>query len=205
MIKLGNEPVIFKKTGTDFFSIPSLTLSPSSASVQCAAVRTQDGWMRTPPHRNFPLLFCSITWNKKREVWHCMEHGWQNIVHILLCGCKIPRRIKHQSTSHSRKPKLHSGTKALWIRSLWNTFRKVLNILPEWRLASSKSAWDNAGHCKEALWYFKALKHRAQMRGLFLCPQHTRDSASSQAATLILWFKRASNVKENQAPITCIH
>lgn len=67
MINLGNETVTFKKMGTDFFSIPSLTLSPSSASVQCAAVRTQDGWMRTPPHRNFPLLFCSIIWNRKKR------------------------------------------------------------------------------------------------------------------------------------------
>lgn len=135
MINLGNERILFKKTGTGFFSIPSLTLSPSSASVQCAAVRTQDGWMRTPPHRNFPLLFCSIIWNKKREVWRCMEHSSQNIVHSHLCGCKMPRRIKHQSTSHSLKPKLYSGTKALWMEHL----QKVLNILPEWGLASSKS------------------------------------------------------------------
>lgn len=188
MINLGNERIVFKKTGTGFFSIPSLTLSPSSASVQCAAVRTQDGWMRTPPHRNFPLLFCSIIWNKKREVWCCMEHGSQNIVHSRLCGCKMPRRIKHQSTSHSLKPSSTVGQKD----NEWNTYKKFwIFFLNEGWLHPNH----NAGHCKEALWYFKALKHRAQMRGLFLCAQHTRDSVSSQAPTFMLWCKRAFNVK----------
>lgn len=151
MISVGNETVIFKNQRDRCFSIPSFTLNPFCSSRQCAAVRTQAGWMRTPPHRNFPLVFCSIIWNKTREVWHCMKHGSQNTVLILLGGCQIPRLIKHQSMSHSLKPKLYRGTKALWIESLWNIYKKVLNVLPEGGLASSKSAWGDAGHCKEAL------------------------------------------------------
>lgn len=52
--------------------------------------------------------------------------------------------------------------------------QRFLNILPNWRLASSKPADDYAGHCKKALWYSKTLKDRAQMRGLFLCAKNTR-------------------------------
>lgn len=111
MISVGNETVIFKNQRDRCFSIPSFTLNPFCSSRQCAAVRTQAGWMRTPPHRNFPLVFCSIIWNKTREVWHCMKHGSQNTVLILLGGCQIPRLIKHQSMP--LKPKHATEAKAL--------------------------------------------------------------------------------------------
>lgn len=47
----------------------------------------------------------------------------------------------------------------------------------------------------------KALKYRAQMRAV----SHTRDSASSQAAALMLRCKRPFNIKGNPALIICIH
>lgn len=67
---------------------------------------------------------------RNREVWHCRKQGSQIMVHILLCGCKMYRCIKHQSMSCSLKPKLHSGAKALWIRSQWNTHKDFWIFFP---------------------------------------------------------------------------
>lgn len=188
MINLGNERILFKKTGTGFFSIPSLTLSPSSASVQCAAVRTQDGWMRTPPHRNFPLLFCSIIWNKKER----FDAAWSTAHKILYTVIFVVAKCPDASSTKAHHIHWSQSSTVGQKHYEWNTYKKFwIFFLNEGWLHPNH----NAGHCKEALWYFKALKHRAQMRGLFLCAQHTRDSISSQAPTFMLRCKRAFNVK----------
>lgn len=195
---LGIKTVIFKKHRDRWFSIPSLTLNSLYSSRQCAAVRTQAGWMRTPPHRNFPLVFCSIIWNKTREVWHCMEHSSQNTLLILLGCCQIPRLIKHQRMSHSLKPKLYKRTKALWIESLWNTYKKFwMFFLNEGWLHPISMGW--CWSLQRSTLYSKLWKSTNEG-----CVPHQRQH-TSQAAALTLWYKRPFNIKGNQALIICIH
>lgn len=197
---LGIKQLYLKNHRDRWFSIPILTLNPFWSSRQCAAVRTQDGWMRTPPHRNIPSALCSIIWNKTREVWHCMEHSSQNTVFILCGYCQIHKFIKHQSMSQSLMPKLYRGTKALWIEALWNTYKNFwMSFLNEGWLQPNKHEVMLVTAKKHFV--FKALKYRAQMRDV----SHTRHRTSSQAAALTLWCKRSFNSKGNQALIICIH
>lgn len=195
---------IQKNQGQTFF-IPSLTLSPSSLSMQCAAVRTQDGWMRTPPHRNLPLLFCSIIWRKKKR--SLTLHGvWLTKYHTH-CSLWLQNAQMHQAPKHVT----FIEAKALqWDKS---TTKKV--SVKDLQKGFDPSSWIRAGFIQTGMrqsWSARKkhsgtskLWNTAPMRVLFWCLQHTRDSVSSQAATLTLWCKRAFNIKENQALNIGIH
>lgn len=142
---------------------------------------------------------------RNREVWHCRKHGSQNMVHILLCGCKMYRCIKHQSMSCSLKPKLYSGAKALWIRSQWNTHKDFWILFPT-------EGWLHPNQQMTMLVIVR--KHfgtpklwKTELKwGDYFCVQRTpEDCVSAQAAILIWWCKKAFNVRDRQTLIVCIH
>lgn len=184
----------------DFFPYQVLLWNPLLN--QCSVLPLgpkMDGWEH--PHTETSLCyFAAESETKKQRGLTLQEARLTNYgTHssLWLQNVQMHQAPEHVMFTEAQTPQ--------WSKSTVNKVsvehpQRFLNILPNWRLASSKPADDYAGHCKKALW-------KAELKwGDYFCVQRTpEDCVSSQAAILIWWCKKAFNVRDRQALIVCIH